>query len=288
MNDFLLRLEAASGMLPKQQRALCEYVLNNLLEASMLTITQMAEKVDIGTATVIRTIQSLGYSGYQSFKRDLKKTAILHAGTTHSSFQDLQRTLLTQDDTAETNLSACMLSVENTLRTLNNPDFLSQIVKGVDMLLAAERIYVLGLRSSQPIAQCFEALLSDSPINIIQLSNQPEYVYDRIFEMTERDVLLAVAFHPVVKKTADIVQICHARGIPTLVLSNTQEAPVCRYGTLLISTDAADISLLSTPAIMIVELLAREIARRTALDRSNKAQQIDLALKQYGVTMWAT
>lgn len=68
---FLNKLETAGAMLPKQQRKMCNYVHDNLLEASMLTIPQMAERTGIATATVVRTALSLGYDSYSQFKKDI-------------------------------------------------------------------------------------------------------------------------------------------------------------------------------------------------------------------------
>ena len=56
MENLLSVIRQKKETFPKRRRMLCNYILDNPVEASMLTIPELASRANIGSATVIRTI----------------------------------------------------------------------------------------------------------------------------------------------------------------------------------------------------------------------------------------
>lgn len=251
----------------------------------MLTIPQMAQKSNAATATVVRTAQSLGFSSYSALKNALKEAALNSAGASYSSFMHLQKGLIAPG-TPEESIRESILSCKNSISALDNPEFIQSVIRAVDILLAARHVYTLGIRSGESIMQSFQSSLFGSPISVIQLGRQPEYVFDYLMEMTEKDVLLAVASHPAAKKTADAIRICQDRGVPIVVITNSKDTPCCRYATHIVSAECLDNKVLGLPIYFIAELLGREIARRTAFSDERKLEQIDEVLQRYDIVLW--
>ncbi|TFH35914.1 MAG: MurR/RpiR family transcriptional regulator, partial [Anaerolineales bacterium] len=55
---------------PAQER-IADYLLDHSLDAALLTATQLAQRLDVDPATVVRFAQKLGYRGYLELKADL-------------------------------------------------------------------------------------------------------------------------------------------------------------------------------------------------------------------------
>lgn len=61
-----------SNFTPAQER-IAEYLLDHTLEAALLTATELAQRMDVDPATVVRFAQKLGYQGYLELKADLSR-----------------------------------------------------------------------------------------------------------------------------------------------------------------------------------------------------------------------
>lgn len=291
-NDLIQKLESASTMLPRQQRILCDYIRSNLLEASMLTIPQMAEKSGIATATVVRTVQSLGYPSYSAFKAELKRAALFSSGGSYTSFVKAQDSPTGKHDISEDNLLGVIKQCEEAAKGMEHPDFIHQIIRVVDLLYHAKRIYTLALRSTEPIAAGFRALLHNPAIPVIQLHNKGEMLFDYLLQITKQDILLVWASHPVTRRTTDAVRICKDRGIPVVIVTTTPEAPVCQYASVLVNalqyTDSSSPFMLSsTPLYLTSELLASELARRYGVASAfSEAELLDKFVREYDLDLW--
>ena len=68
LGGALLMLRAKYDTLILSERRVADYVLENPLEVSQCTATQLAKAVQVSKTTVIRLCQTLGYQGYHDFK----------------------------------------------------------------------------------------------------------------------------------------------------------------------------------------------------------------------------
>ena len=71
-NNLLERWQAARDNLPDGRRRLLEGILEYLDETVFLTSPELAARFDTDPATVVRTVQALGYVGFADFARDLR------------------------------------------------------------------------------------------------------------------------------------------------------------------------------------------------------------------------
>src|SRR4030043_2290829 len=58
--------------LTRSQRKLLEYVLSHDDESIFLNVGDLAKKVDISEATVVRLSKALGFKGFPEFQRELR------------------------------------------------------------------------------------------------------------------------------------------------------------------------------------------------------------------------
>lgn len=289
-SDFVSRLDSAASAFPRQQKLLCDYIRNNMLEASMMTIPQLSEKSGVATATVVRTVQALGYPNFRIFKQELKKAALIYAGSSYSSYVGSQGPISSFGENDDANIAASLSANESIFRNLNRPDFIKKLGTAVDMLVHARTVYTLGLRSSKPIISSFSALLFNVTAPVVPLSDRVDMIFDYVCQITPQDILLVSASHPASKISSDIIQICHREGIPIILVTNTPEAPLCCYATILLSPNDQEDSrpayyiAYSASLYFIMETLAHEYAHRLQLDSSRYTEKIDLAAKKHNYT----
>lgn len=66
------RIEAQLEALSRKQRAVAEYILQNPTMVLFATATDVAQRVGVDPATVVRFTQRLGFHGYPDFQDSLR------------------------------------------------------------------------------------------------------------------------------------------------------------------------------------------------------------------------
>lgn len=281
MDNLISHIQSIQASLPKQQKLLCDYICNHLFEASMLTIAELATKAGVGTATVTRMVYSLGYASYNQFKLDLRKQAISYAKSSYDVYWNMY-----QDNTGEFGISDELDACQNMVNAMNNPLLVAQIEAAAEAILSARRTYILGLRTSAISALCLEYRLTDEGVNVFSLSREPEFVFDRLIDTQPDDILVAFASKPATKKTLDVLRICHKRGVPTLLITTAPFDEMMPYVSLLINSNTLDALLALVPPIITVELLSREISRRSGQKNQNLYHRVEKLIRDNDVTIW--
>jgi DNA-binding MurR/RpiR family transcriptional regulator len=70
---FRDKIQAKYEELSPRFRALADFILENTLDVGFLTATELARRVGVDPATVVRFSQELGYSGYRELSREIKR-----------------------------------------------------------------------------------------------------------------------------------------------------------------------------------------------------------------------
>jgi DNA-binding MurR/RpiR family transcriptional regulator len=76
-------IRAKYNTLSKVQKNIADYILNNKFEVVRITISELAQKCSVSEPTVIRFINKLDYSSYQTFRIDMAGEL---SKETHNSF----------------------------------------------------------------------------------------------------------------------------------------------------------------------------------------------------------
>ena len=71
--------------LPKKQKQLCNYIVLHSGEAGMMTVAELAQQAGVGTTTVMRLVQYLGYDSYNCLKRDIMSASMRQLGSSYGN-----------------------------------------------------------------------------------------------------------------------------------------------------------------------------------------------------------
>ena len=270
--------------LPKKQRQLCNYIVLHSGEAGMMTVAELAQHAGVGTTTVMRLVQDLGYDSYNRLKRDIMSASMRQLG---SSYGNRMQTLSFDSKSGKEHTLEHVLTdfrqVSVNLLTQNNQE---QFNKAVDLLLKASWINVLGLRSSQVAALYFEYAVGLFYPKVRQLSTEQEYLFDRLLLLHSDDVLLVISQWPCTKKTIDAALVCHRRNIPIILVTNTRINPIAEYASAVIDTDSVSSSSDILPVMAVMEALSYESGKRTAPQSTENMTALEEMLRENHLILW--
>ena len=277
-NEVLEQIIKIKDAVPKKQRILCNYLALNYEKIGVMTVAELAENAGVGSTTVMRLVQLLGFDSYTTFKKALAQESLLKNTTPYRSLrQEFSRTSETASrDTFHMAIADGIQVLEN----LCTPSNISQFEAAIQLMLESDQLYILGMRSRKALAERFYP-------HIRQLSLEEEFVYDRIaINTTPKDVLLVYSVWPCTKKTIRVAELAHNLGIPMILITNTSLNPLVKIADVVIDTNSVNHPSGDTALMLVTEALMSELGRRTAPESTKNIEKIEQALNDNGLILW--
>ena len=145
-SDVLSLIRKNMDTFSKRQRAIANFIMDNYDKAAFMTAGRLGRAINVSESTVVRFAAELGYEGYPEMQRALQEVI-------RNKLTSIQRIEVTNDRLGSGDiLSAVMQSDIEKLRLSMDTVDHEQFRAAVEQIVAARRIYILGLRSSTAIA----------------------------------------------------------------------------------------------------------------------------------------
>ena len=144
--ELLTRINQTGRKLSKGQKRIAEYIVNHYDKAAFMTASRLGEKVEVSESTVVRFAIALGYDGYPALQKALQEMI-------RNRLTAVQRVEMTGDMSETMALSTVLKAdVQNIRQTIEDMDE-SMFLGALDLISKSGRIYIVGVRSSAPLAQ---------------------------------------------------------------------------------------------------------------------------------------
>ena len=120
--DFFTRIAEHTPQLNKNDNELLSYCIRNHTEIANLKVTELADRLFISPASVVRFCKKLGFSGYSDFKASLRMDLFEPEETPRKShptdfFRDIHKTIeMVPEETVERIVDACPTGGQNQVR----------------------------------------------------------------------------------------------------------------------------------------------------------------------------
>lgn len=218
-SDLLTRIKNQYQLLSKSHKKIADYILKNYDKVAFMTASRLGKKVNISESTVVRFACAIGYSGYPELQRELQDTIKTRLTT-------VQRFERAKDTIEQEHLSKIMLSdIENIRQTIEQFDE-GVMNLFIDQIIAARKVYVIGLRSSSVLANYLGFYLNFLLPNFHIVEESTQNVYDQFLHMSNEDVLIALSFPRYSKRTYDCVDYALKNNITILGITDGPNSPL--------------------------------------------------------------
>ncbi|MGD2156574.1 MAG: MurR/RpiR family transcriptional regulator [Anaerolineales bacterium] len=206
---------------------LADFLLNSYTEASFMTATQLAAKLDLDAATVVRFSQSLGYSGYPELLNNIR--------------QHVRRDLLIRPQRAleadsiagivDAALTDISLSIRQTQISLS-----TQAVKQlVENLHEARRIVVLAEGPAQPAAYNLVHHFEQGNYPIFIARSGVSALARTVHTAKDGDVIVAIDINGENPSLSVALKEAQAKGITTAAIVGSPALATARYADIVLS-----------------------------------------------------
>ena len=144
--DILALIHENMDTFSKRQKRIANYILESYDKAAFMTASKLGKRVNVSESTVVRFAAELGYDGYPSMQRSLQK--MIRNRLTSVQRIEVANDRMGDQDVLDMVLQSDIDKIRLTLEEIDRESF----DKAADAIVAARRIYIVGLRSSASIA----------------------------------------------------------------------------------------------------------------------------------------
>lgn len=206
----------------KGQKQIAQFIIDHYDKAAFMTAAKIGETVDVSESTVVRFAVSIGYSGFPELQKALQ-VLIKNKLTT------VQRIGLEEDsgnDTDKQHKKIIKNELTNMRNLLDNLDT-DAIDKAVDIILNANKVYILGLRTSFTLANYLGFYLDVILDNVKVLNNSGvNSLYEEIIRIKESDVLIVISYPRYSKNTLEATEFVKEHNAKIIAITDTESSPL--------------------------------------------------------------
>jgi DNA-binding MurR/RpiR family transcriptional regulator len=213
---------------------IARFITQNPNIVALESINAVASKSGAHPSSLVRFAQTFGYSGF----KQLQSVFQTRLATAAPGFRERISAL---DEELSRNESKGNLGY---LRDLVVRDIaaLQDLLEGVPeeslaatakLLTEAENVYIAGQLRSEPIASFLRYLLTMLHRRVVFLDPAGGLAQEMATTMTERDVLVAIAFRHYAKEVVAISDVAVANGAPIVAITDSQLSPLAKDARVL-------------------------------------------------------
>lgn len=236
-------------------RKLADFMLQNQLDAAFMTATELADRLGVDAATVVRFAQELGYTGFRELSKEIQE--VVRSELKASYTADLEA----PDDLQ---LFRSLLGNEKHNLELAQDRLTEQIETLLPSLLDARRIWVVGQGICLHLAGLCASALREMGLPAVSLAAGPLDAATNLKEIGKDDLLVGFSLSAMDLDTATVIRFARGRGARTFVLAASSVAAAALEGERSIicpGPTQTDVRSFTGLAAMIVALTTAFAAR---------------------------
>jgi DNA-binding MurR/RpiR family transcriptional regulator len=218
----LLKEKASS--LTRSQKRLMQYILSHEEEVIFLNIENLADKVKVSEATVVRLCKALGFKGFPQFQKELR--LLFRAKLTTTS--RLEETVRRGTSGGEVLFKILQADIDNITATMKEASVVEfrEFVKAID---SAQRIVIIGLRSVYSLAAFLGVALEFLQKDVWVVEPGIGDLWDRLLRLRKDDLVIAISFPRYTRVTVEAFKFAKSQGVKTLAITDSLLSPLAQY-----------------------------------------------------------
>ena len=223
MDIFESMLLGKNRKLTAAQQRILSYIFDNFDEAVFLNASKIAKKAEVSESSVIRLAQTLEFDGYPAMQRELQRHYYYRLSTVNRLVQ--AEKVMTEEDIFVKVIQEDIHNLTETLRSISTETF----NQAVSDIWSARRVFILGVKEAHAPA----LVLANSLKRFLKGINLlvPKYgdVWDDIFDIDSKDLIIGISFPRYARLTVEILQYADERGSRVGAITDSLVSPLAVY-----------------------------------------------------------
>lgn len=223
MENLIRLIKEKYPTLSKGHKAIASYIIEHYDKAAFMTAAKLGEKVGVSESTVVRFPIELGFDGYPKLQKELKE--VIKSKLTAVQRLEVSSNRIDKNNVIKNMLQFDMNKIKMTLEEIDVDNF-NNIVEEI---LAANHIYIIGVRSSAPLASFlgFYFNLIFENVRLVHTTSVSE-MFEQIVNAKKGDVVIGISFPRYSRRTTKAMQFVRKQGTTVIAITDNHESPVAK------------------------------------------------------------
>jgi DNA-binding MurR/RpiR family transcriptional regulator len=267
------RIAARFSELPPKQQRVSRYFADHPAEVAFVSANELAKRLDVDPATIVRLSRVLGYEGYPDLQRHLRDHFPHHYPSLSQQLSDAS-----SDGAKPEVLRRSLGQDAENLRLASDGIDVETFDRAVDAVLAARRILLFGGGVATGAVVFLASSFRTIGLTVSQVTEGGLTLVQEIELLTTDDLAFGLAFYRYVGETLTALARIRELGIASIVLTDSPLSPAVPLASHAlyapVESTTHRISLVAPLAVanaLLAACAARGGARvATMLDRLNQ------------------
>lgn len=208
------------------------------------TLATVASKTGAQPSTIVRFAQQFGFNGAAPMQRLLRKSLLRQAEPIGYSerlrqfSQDLPTTEMRDPGQL---LAEFVRGNVHALEHLSHAVGKKDLVEAVDMIEAADTVFVVGFRRAFPVASYLAYLLAQAGKRLVLVDGIAGLAQLQMQGASSDDLVVAISFAPYAAETVALVESVAARSVGVLAISDSVVSPIGRDAALVLQVRETEV-----------------------------------------------
>jgi DNA-binding MurR/RpiR family transcriptional regulator len=219
-----LEVRFAKSPLSGSRRRLIREILDNHEQTFFLSSREMAKRYNVDAATIVRTVQALGYERFADFAADLRQHFV-----NHITPYTVLKAATQEKRSVSQQIQHCLerdLESLSVLRSSLEPDRVVDLAKRIH---EARSILVVGVDLAASLAWFLAYGLTPLGFAAEAPVGSTGNLQHKIDLLTTKDLLVAISFGKCLRETVEAVDRARGRGIPTFGITDSDTTPIALH-----------------------------------------------------------
>ena len=225
-HDIITRMNEKFMKMSKGHKAIASYISDHYDQAVFMTAAKLGETVGVSESTVVRFATGLGYDGYPEFQKALESWVtdpldpVPQLGATYGNS--------TESEILHSVLNADIEKIQDTLVNLDAAAFEA----AVDIILKAKTIYLVGVRSCEPLADFLHFYLNMIRGNVVLVkTTSVTEMFEQMIRIGERDAIIGISFPRYSMRTLKAMEFANDRNAKVITITDSIHSPMNLYSS---------------------------------------------------------
>lgn len=210
--------------LSSSRKRLLRQIIDESNETFFLSSREMGRRYNVDSATIIRTVQALGYEKFADFVQDLREHFVTQI-TPYSAMKAATQTNQSVEDLVLQNVGKDIENLES-FRAYLNP---SKIIEFAQQINRSRRIIVIGVDFAAGLAASLAYGLVRLGFDTEAPIGSTGVVQNKIRILTEKDLIIAISFGRGLRETVEAAKRGRQQNVPTFGITDSDTTPIAKY-----------------------------------------------------------
>ncbi len=278
--DLISIMNEKYPKMSKNHKKIASYIVDHYETAVFMTASKLGDQLGISESTVVRFASGLGFDGYPEFQKELESWVQGQWNSVHRI--GVQYRGSSQSEILDSVLRSDMDKIADTIRNLDEKAFET----AVDAILSAQHVYVIGLRSCEPLANFLSFYLSMIRGDVIRLqTTSMSELFEQMIRIGPEDVIIGISFPRYSMRTLKALEFANDRNAKVITLTDTVHSPMNLYSScnLLARSDMVSIVDSLVAPLSVINALVVALCVKAPEQARKSLEELEYAWANYQV-----